>query len=181
MVVLAGGQGSRFGSPKQLAEVDGESLLARVLTTLDGIGERQVVVLGAAAEAVAAVVPEGRWETVVCADWQAGVGASLRAGMEVVGEAEEVLIALADLPWLEREAALRLLSAAADGEAEAYRAFDGETPAHPVLIRGAMIERARHAPDAGLGPVLREARTVAVDCAGLGVARDVDRPADLGS
>jgi CTP:molybdopterin cytidylyltransferase MocA len=88
-------------------------------------------------------------------------------------------LAVADLPWLQREAALGLWAAANNREGEAFRAFEGETPAHPVLLRGSMIERARQAPDAGLGSVLREVPTGAVDCSGLGVARDVDSPADL--
>jgi nicotine blue oxidoreductase len=177
-VVLAAGAGSRFGGPKQVAELDGEPLLGRVLAALEGIGSPQIVVLGAHAERVRASVPAPAWTPVVAPGWRAGPGASLRAGLAAAPAASAALVVLGDLGWLRREAAERVLAAAAD-PAEAVRAFEGARPGHPLLLRGAMLARARAAPDAGLAPVLAKAPPACVQCEGLGVARDVDTPLDL--
>jgi nicotine blue oxidoreductase len=178
-VVLAAGEGRRFGAAKQLAPIDGTPLLRRALEAISGAGEPQVVVLGAAAERVREVVPAGPWKVVVAADWAAGPGASLRAGLAAVPAAPAVLVSLGDLPWLRPEALARLLAAAdQDPEAEAVRCFEGSAPGHPVLLRGALLERARSSPDRGMGELLAAAPVLRVECEGLGVARDVDVPAD---
>jgi nicotine blue oxidoreductase len=179
-VVLAAGAGRRFGGAKQLAPVEGRPMLGRVLDALDGVGEPRVVVLGARAETVREVVPE-RWRIAVAADWEAGLGASLRAGLAAVPDVKSALIVLGDLPWLRRQAVERVLEAAGGVavDADVVRAYDGITPGHPVLLRGPILDRARLAPDSGPRQLLSEAPVARVDCTGLGVARDVDAPLDL--
>lgn len=180
-IVLAAGAGTRFGGAKQLAQVEGRPLLSRVLDVLSEVSERSVVVLGAAAAAVKEAVPARGWEVVVAADWERGPGASLRAGLAAVAEVEAVLVALGDLAWLRPEAVDRVLAAAAASpRAEAVRAFEGECPGHPLLLRGALLERAREAPAEGLRSLLAAVAVERVECAGLGACRDVDTPADLG-
>ncbi len=180
--VLAAGSGSRFGGLKQLAELEGRPLLARVIEALDGFAARQVVVVGAEAERVEPLVAELGWTAVPAPDWERGQGASLRAGLAAAPEASRALVALADLPWLRREAVERVLATAAaePPEVEVVRPFEGEVPGHPLLLRGPALELARSAPDEGLRAFLRDHRTAAVECSGLGVARDVDLPSDLG-
>lgn len=179
-IVLAAGAGTRFGGFKQLAAVEGQPLLSRILRALDHAGDERVVVLGAAAEKIGAAPIFTGWNRVVAADWAAGPGASLRAGLRAAPGARSALILLGDLAWLRREAVERVLEAGRDRcGAEAARAFDGDVPGHPVLVWGRMLERARSAPDEGLGPILAEAEVIAVPCSGLGVARDVDRRTDL--
>ncbi len=178
-LVLAAGAGRRFGGAKQVVEVDGRPCLTRVLEAVGGFADRDLVVLGAAAARVRRVVPDG-WSVVSCPDWEAGVGASLRTGLRAAGPAGAALIVLGDLPWLRREAVERLLAAAAaHPTAAAIRAFEGDVPGHPLLLRGRLLEEARSAPDAGFGPVLRGVEVIGVDCTGMGVSRDLDSPADL--
>lgn len=179
-IVLAAGAGTRFGGVKQLAPAGGQPLLSRVLRVLDDVGDDRVVVLGAAAEQVAAAPIYDGWRPVVAKDWAVGPGASLRAGLRATPDAGAALIVLGDLLWLRREAAERVLGAGrTSGGSEAARAFDGDVPGHPVLVWGRLLERARTAPDQGLGPLLAGAQPVRVPCEGLGVARDVDTTADL--
>lgn len=179
-VVLAAGAGTRFGGRKQLAEIEGRPLLARALDSIEGFGEHQVVVLGADAEDVRAVVPEDRWQVVVAADWEMGLGASLRAGLAAAPHSEAALIGLGDLPWLRRETVERVLAAAEESPLEAVRAFEGLRPGHPVLLRGSLLARARRAPDSGLGETISGSAVARVDCTGMGASRDVDTVADLG-
>ena len=88
-VILAAGEASRFGSPKQQLMLDG--ILQRVrASAVDEI----VVVSGAyELETDATVVP--------CPDWANGPGASLRCGLDALpAEAEAAVVVLADGPDL---------------------------------------------------------------------------------
>ena len=91
-IVLAAGSGSRFGGPKQLAELDGIPLLEHAVRAVEAVPaiERIVVVLGARAEAVRAGVDFGSAEAIVCADWKEGQAASLRCGLAAVASARMV-------------------------------------------------------------------------------------------
>ena len=87
-VVLAAGGASRFGSPKQLAELDGVPLLQHAIDAMLGVPaiDPVVVVLGAEAERVRAAVDLGEALSVVCDRWADGMAASLRCGAEAVGD-----------------------------------------------------------------------------------------------
>ena len=76
-VLLAAGEGSRFGGPKAVAELDGERLVDRAVRVLRlGGCDPVVVVLGAAVVEV-----PGADLVVVNPDWATGMGSSLRAGL----------------------------------------------------------------------------------------------------
>lgn len=181
-IVLAAGGESRGGAssatrqqpePSQLSPIDGEPMLSRVLNVLDGVGGTQVVVLGANADAVRPAIQSDRWQPVLADDWTSGRGASLRAGLAAAPHARTALVVLGDLPWLELDAVERVFASAASTSEDAVRAFDGETPGHPVLIRGSVLELARNEPpDVGLAPVFEETPLARVACEGLGVAKD---------
>ena len=69
-LVLAAGGARRFGSPKQLAELDGVPLLQHAIDAMLAVPslDRVVVVLGAVAEEIAAAVKFASAEPVVCRD-----------------------------------------------------------------------------------------------------------------
>jgi nicotine blue oxidoreductase len=177
-IVLAAGEGRRFDGVKQIADVGGHPALARVLNTLDRAAARQIVVLGAHAKAVEPVVPAG-WEVVRASDWAAGPGASLRAALAAACASTAALVVLGDLPWLDRRAVDRVLDAADRSTLEVVRAFESGAPGHPLFLRGNALEAARRAPDEGMKAVLADLEVKPVDCTGLGVAKDVDRRADI--
>lgn len=179
VLVLAAGAGTRFGGDKQMAPVGGRPMLTRVLEELNGLGAKRVVVLGASAERFSPLVPADEWEVTRAERWSDGPGASLRAGLATAPEATAALVVLGDLAFLRREAAEKVLTAADASGLEAVRAYEGQRPGHPLLLRGRMLERARIAPNEGLATLLAGSEVAAVQCRGLGVAQDVDRPADL--
>jgi len=133
-LVLAAGAGARFGGPKALARTpDGEPWLARAARTmLDGRCDEVVVVLGAAADEAAALVPEGV-RTVVAAGWRDGMGASLAAGIRGLPEADTALIGLVDMPELPATVVERVLGAGLERDVLARAVYAGR-PGHPVLL-----------------------------------------------
>jgi CTP:molybdopterin cytidylyltransferase MocA len=170
-VVLAAGEGRRFGGLKQLHEVGGRPMLERVLGTLAGTGpDHRVVVLGARAGTILERVDLQGAQPVVCDRWDAGQAASLHAGLNALPEtAGWALVVLGDGPGLDPRAVERVLAAADPGD-DAIRAADyGQGRAHPVLIPRS---RFGDIPDQGERPV-RGLPAETVDC------RDLDPPGDV--
>lgn len=104
-VVLAAGKASRFGSPKQLLEIDGETLIDRACrTALEAGCEPVLRVLGAHSEAILGQPCPEHVETLVHAGWEDGMGSSLSAGvcvlLERVPELDAVFVMLADQPMV---------------------------------------------------------------------------------
>jgi CTP:molybdopterin cytidylyltransferase MocA len=123
-----------MGGPKALVELDGEPLLRRALGVLAAGGcAPVVVVLGAAADQAAPLVPPGV-RAVVADGWAEGMGASLRAGLAALAgtDAEAAVVHLVDLPGVTASAIARL-AAVAGPDALARAAYDGR-PGHPVLL-----------------------------------------------
>ena len=139
-VVLAAGSGSRFGAPKQLAELDGIPLLEHALRAVEAVPaiERLVVVLGAHAEEIRARVELGRAEPVACAGWAEGQAASLRCGIEAVAGADAAVVTLGDMPRITPQVIARFADIAAQhgATARARAVYDG-VPGHPVVLGSA--------------------------------------------
>ena len=179
-LLLAAGEGRRFGGPKALIELDGETLVERGVRLLqDGGCDPVVVVLGAQADLVRRHV---RAEVVVADGWAEGLGASLRAGLAALEptSATSCVVALVDQPQVGADAIRRLLAQATADAAVAT--YDGE-PRNPVLLaRRIWAEVAGLAVgDVGARAWLRANpdRVVAVPCDDVGSADDIDTAADL--
>jgi molybdenum cofactor cytidylyltransferase/nicotine blue oxidoreductase len=134
-LVLAAGEGRRFGGPKAPFVLDGERLVDRAVRVLREAGcDPVVVVLGA----WVGEVPGS--DVVVNDDWPSGMGSSLRCGLEYLARGREVevdaaLVTLVDLPGLTADAVARLVAAGSTDprEALASATYDG-VRGHPVLL-----------------------------------------------
>jgi molybdenum cofactor cytidylyltransferase len=95
-IVLAAGESSRFGSPKQLLRVDGELLLHRVIGCASEVaGSAVTVVLGANASEIAAALPPVVMR--VNREWREGIASSIRTAVRALpGACDGALILLAD-------------------------------------------------------------------------------------
>jgi nicotine blue oxidoreductase len=160
-VVLAAGAATRFGSPKQRLLLPG--VLERVrASAVDDV----VVVLGAHD-----VDTDAR--TVLCEEWERGIGASLRCGLSALpATAEAAVVVLADGPRLAPGAVDRVIAAWKETGADVVAATYRGVRLHPVLLARAAWE---HVPDDGA----RELPALLVPCDDLGAPGDVDTPADL--
>ncbi len=181
-VLLAAGQGSRFGRPKALAEFQGAPLADRGARMLrDGGAAPLVVVTGAVGVNLAPDVAD----SIVAHNpgWRAGMGSSLAVGLRAVpAAAAAAVVALVDQPLIGPQAVRRLIAAYRDGAGAAVAAYHG-APRNPVLLAREhwpeVIELA--VGDVGARPFLRahpELVTL-VECGDTGDPADADTPAEL--
>jgi CTP:molybdopterin cytidylyltransferase MocA len=161
-VVLAAGEASRFGRPKQAVLLP--HVLGRLARAhLDDI----VVVLGAYPVAVADV------RTVTSTDWERGPGASLRAGLSALGpEIEAAVVCLADGPLIAPEAIDRVVGAWLSGAGDVVAASYGGDRGHPLVLGRSVWGSVPDDGGRSLTPVL-------VPCDDLGAPEDVDTEDDL--
>ncbi len=182
-LVLAAGEGSRFGQAKAtVVDADGTSWLRRAVETLrDGGCARVLVVLGASAEAAAAHLDGVAGAVVVVAeDWSEGLSASLRSGLAAAARldpaVEVLVITLVDLPDIGPEVVARLLASARSGGETLLRATYDDRAGHPVVIgrRHWAALGASVSGDRGAAAYLDAHRATTVDCGDLATGLDVD-------
>lgn len=188
-VLLAAGQGSRFGQPKALVEMDGQTLAQRGVNLLRAGGADPVIVVtGAAAVELTGTM------LVHNDQWRTGMGSSLRAALQALtGTVHEpgpgdpsgpgaAVVALADQPLVSPAAVARLIAAYRDGATVAVAAYDGQ-PRNPVLLARIHWPEviATATGDQGARAFLRARPELVtlVECGDTGSPDDVDTPADL--
>jgi molybdenum cofactor cytidylyltransferase len=183
-VVLAAGGASRFGSPKQLAELDGVALLQHAVDAMLAVPavDPVVVVLGAEAARVRDAVDLGDARAVECADWQQGMAASLRCGVEAVGDCDWVLVTLGDQPRVTPQVIAAIMDQAESapiGTAAVRATYDG-VGGHPVALGRAILPLvAQLRGDVGARELLGHATVRTFEAAHLCDPGDVDTPQDL--
>ena len=177
-MLLAAGEGSRFGRPKALVEWDGQTLAERGVTTLRAGGADPVLLVTGAVK-----LEIGIAYTVYNREWRTGMGSSLRAGLRALPpDADAAVVALADQPLVGPEAVARLIAAYQAGAGVAVATYDGQ-PRNPVLLAR------EHWPevivmavgDQGARAFLRARPDLVtlVECGDTGRPDDIDTPADL--
>jgi nicotine blue oxidoreductase len=168
-VVLAAGEATRFGSPKQ------RILLPAILERLGRAPVDEIVVVSGAYELTVPsdTVSQGvRARVVACGEWRQGPGASLRCGLAALADdVDAAVVVLADGPDLSPEAVERVLEAWRAGGSPTAASYGGSR-GHPLVLgRGDWSD----IPDDGL----RDRPVRLVPCDDLGSPGDVDTPDDL--
>ena len=100
IVLLAAGESSRLGRPKQLLRYKGKSLLAHMVEiALASKADSTYVVLGAHLQELKSELDDPRVYIVENKDWQAGMSSSLQAGIKALpAVTHAALILLCDQP-----------------------------------------------------------------------------------
>jgi molybdenum cofactor cytidylyltransferase len=138
-LVLAAGQSSRMGRPKQILPVGGKPMLRHAIDAAVAAGLPEVVVVfGPGAEA--AMAESARGETTgVRPVWnpesRSGQASSLRAGLDAMPDgAEAAVVLLADQPTVRADAIRAVMAAFRGGEGPIVQASYGGVAAHPTLL-----------------------------------------------
>ena len=134
------------------------------------------MVLGAGADEARPLLEGYDVEVVVAEDWDEGMGASLRTGLQsLTDEPTAALVTLVDLPDVGPDVVRRLLDRPVSADTLARATYDG-TPGHPVLIGrdhwAGVIESAIG--DQGARSYLGSHQVELVECGDLATGRDVD-------
>ena len=142
-VILAAGEASRFGAPKQLLELEGRNFVQRACDlAIAADCSPVIVVLGAHSELV---VAQGFPEGVVFidnGDWQKGMGSSLSVGIKeaALSEVDAALIMLADQPGIRLSTISMMKSAFAESDISIVLCGHENASGPPVLFGGDHFE-----------------------------------------
>jgi CTP:molybdopterin cytidylyltransferase MocA len=161
-VVLAAGESSRLGEPKQLVHLQNERLLERaVRVAAEGGCEPVVVVLGAASERIVAECALDSASIVVNADWAEGMSSSIRLGIaSVAHEADAAIVMTCDQPAVTAGHLRNLIDLCKTVPvASSYAGRRGVPACFPAGCFGELLELSG---DAGARALLASAPTVAL-------------------
>lgn len=119
LILVAAGSGTRLaaGVPKALVEVGGRSLVEHCLDTADSVARITETVVVVPAAEVAAVAAGLTGRAVVVVAGGATRDESVRSGLAVVGDEDQVLIHDAARPFAPAEVFERVIDALAESEA----------------------------------------------------------------
>ena len=180
-VVLAAGAGERFRASgadgaKQLAVVDGQTLIGRAVEAAVGAGLDEVVVVAGAvdlspARLAVAVLENPRWAEGIATSLQVGVRRAEAAGHAAV------VVGLADQPGI-TAGAWRAVAAAADEPPIAVATYDGQR-GNPVRLARSVWPELPDTGDEGARALIRRRPELvqAVPCDGR--SDDIDTLEDL--
>ena len=117
-VILAAGDSSRMGFPKQLAEVKEKSLLQLIIDKVNNKFEYSSVVLGSENEVISEKVDFKNSNILINENWSEGITSSIRTSLffyQGQKEIDNVIFFLADQPEVESEVIDSLINDHHDG------------------------------------------------------------------
>lgn len=106
IIVLAAGESSRLGHPKQLLAYRGQTLLQYTLEQATASNAQQVVVvLGASADTIKKGINDDEIDVVINADWKEGMASSIRTGTKNITEVnpsvDGIILLVCDQPFVD--------------------------------------------------------------------------------
>jgi CTP:molybdopterin cytidylyltransferase MocA len=180
-VVLAAGGGTRFGATKQLAPLRGRPLLSYAVEAMLAVPAvwPVAVVLGHDADEIRHRVEFHDATVVVCDAWREGQSASLRAGIEALGEVDAAVVTLGDQPFITQQVIAGVLDYD-EAVHDAVRTFYFGEPGHPVLLTRRLLARAGDLRgDVGFRDLLLGRRVRRFEAGRLADPADIDTQEEL--
>ena len=180
-VLLASGQGKRFGSNKLLAEIEGVPLYRRAMDTLAGAGLHRLAVCSPYPEILTAGENSGflPLRNEYAAE---GISASVRLGLSAMEDLDGVLFSVCDQPYLNTKSIIKLIDSFQESKTAVCALSWGGRRGNPVIFpRDLFGELAALTGDVGGGAVIRRHpdRLVLVEAFSPKELSDVDKPDDL--
>lgn len=174
-LVLAAGRSSRMGELKQLLPLGDTCFLEDALRKYGAFAHELVAAIGWQGEAIRRAIPECGFRYRLVEGWEEGMGASLREGVEALGDVDRFLVTNCDLPLVEPETIARLLEAAGrHPEQIIVPRFQGRN-GHPVVFPRCLAGLLREAKgDQGGREILRRQGFLPVDLEDPGICLDID-------
>lgn len=183
-LIAAAGAGRRFGGCKQLQELEGRSLVRRVVDAVQQAGLPAHVVIGAHAPALRSALADLPLRLVENPAWEDGLGASIACGvraiMQEAPEADGLLVVLADQALLEASDLQALVRAFERDPRCIVASHLGRILGPPCVFPADLFgELATLAGDRGARSLLQAHRERVCPVAVPRAALDIDTPRDL--
>lgn len=181
-VVLAAGSASRFGSTKQLADVDGRPMVSlAVETAARACGDHTLLVTGHDSAAVARACAGLPGFVTINDTFDDGLGSSIAHAVNALpAQISAILVVLADQPLVRAEHLQAIVAAWSGNSDEIVASSYAGTQGPPVLFpRGCFADLAALDGDRGGRHLLDDGRFRVTTIACEAAALDVDVPDDL--
>ncbi|HEX9957331.1 MAG TPA: nucleotidyltransferase family protein [Fibrella sp.] len=137
-LILAAGESSRLGEPKQLLEKNGQPLVRHMAQLAIDLNAGPVaVIVGANAEAIRAAIDDLKVFVLPNPDWQTGMASSLKVGVELLEKTfpEAILVLLTDQPYVTRALVEQLIETATSSHKAIVASEYGDVLGVPMLFR----------------------------------------------
>lgn len=183
-VILAAGEARRMGQPKQLMQLQGQSLVQRAVQTASAVSQEVIVVTGAYADVVQKNLHQASVTIIHNPDWASGMGSSIRAGVQQAlyhsPAPEAIIILLCDQPLVSEKLLRQLIKMHQDPRKNLVASSYQNTVGVPALFGKALF------PDllaldnkGGAKQVIRQHQMETVTVDFPEGAYDVDTPEDF--
>lgn len=144
VVIIAAGESKRLGTPKQLLIVEEDTLINRLIKTVQrAVNFPIYLVLGANVEKIQAQLPRTEINVVENKDWQEGMGSSIRLGVQAILESAKkfdgVLILVCDQPYLSEAAIQDLITLQAAKKTAITASFYANIAGTPALFHASVF------------------------------------------
>lgn len=184
-VLLAAGRGARFdpaGIEDKLLQrlADGEPVVAASARHLLVAMPQVQAVVRPAGERVQAILDALGCTVSVCADAGQGMGVSLVHALQQVRDADGWVIALADMPYVQPQTIMALVTALHAGADIAVPVCDGRRGNPVAFSRLHLRQLLASQGDQGARGLLQTQAVTEVIVEDRGIFRDIDVPGDLG-
>ena len=185
IILLAAGNSTRLGSPKQLLLYQGKTLLERIIdTSLEVfIKNKVVVVLGANHHEIASIIKEKNILTSINENWESGMASSIKSGLQTLlsrfPDMERCFISVCDQPYLSGKVFLEMIKMSDTSSKEIIASEYAGTIGVPALFSKKYFEELMNLEgEQGAKKIIRQNRQDADTFIFEEGAIDIDTPLD---
>lgn len=147
IILLAAGNSSRMGSPKQLLNYQGKTLLEQIIDTALEVFDKNkvIVVLGAHHHEISSAIKDKNILKSINENWESGMASSIQSGLKTLQtsfpEMERCFISVCDQPYLKKEVFLEMQRLSDNSSKEIIAAKYSDTLGVPALFSKKYFEK----------------------------------------
>ena len=147
ILILAAGSSSRLGSPKQLLELNGKTLLQKAIAAALEVSEWVGVTLGANEVLIKPTIADLPVELIFNKKWSEGLSASIRVGINFLEKNKKpkaVIIMLCDQPYVDAFLLKKIITKFEQSKKSIIACQYDDQPAVPALFDVSFFEKLKN-------------------------------------